>query len=185
MAVRVYNEGAAAFQAGNEELALERFQSALALDPQLVEAHAALATILYRRESYAEAQAAVDHLLTLDPPNVQGRRVRFLIFDALADNTRAAAALDAYAEVDPAGAAGVLYQRADMDFSAGDVAKAKAALERVLQLAPDLPRAHYTLGLCYASSGDTAQARQHLQKFIALAPEDPEAETAREMLASL
>ena len=87
-----------------------------------------------------------------------------------------------YIELDRAAAADLLYQRADLDFRDNQPELARAALLKVLELDPDMARAHYTLGKVYAST-DTAKAKEHLQKFIELAPEDPEVETAKAMIS--
>ncbi len=185
LAVQTYNEGVAALQRGEEDQAIDRFLAALELNGELVEAHGALATLYYNQERYEEALAATDRLLEIDPDHVQGRRVRFLIWDARNDPLRSKEALEAYRQVDPAAAAEILYRRADLDYRAGDVASAKAALLQVLEMQPDMPRAHYTLGLCYASESNSAKAKEHLQRFLDLAPGDSEASTAKEMLSYL
>ncbi len=185
LALQTYNDGVTAFRQQDEKRAIELFQQALNLDPKLMPAHGALATALYNQELYDEALVAVDRLLALDPQNVQGRRIRFLVYDARDDQVKAREALTAYREVDPGAAAEILYRRADLDFRSGNVQGAKAALLEVLTINPDLPRAHYTLGLCYTSEGNSAKAKEHLQKFIALAPSDPEVKTAKEMLSYL
>lgn len=181
LARQVYNEGVVATQASDYERAIDRFRRAAALDPELVPAYSSLATVLYNAERYPEAQEALEKLFARDAENVQGRRIRYLIYDARDDQASASAALDAYVAVDPDGAVEVMYQRADMDFRDGRPEKAIAALKRILELKPEMARAHYTLGLAYASS-DKAKAREHLERFLELAPDDPEAATAREML---
>lgn len=185
IAPRIYNEGVASVQKGDEEGAMVLFRTAIRLDPRLAPAYGVLATLLYNAQAYDEASATVAKLLEFAPDDVQGRRVRYLIHDARGEEEAAAAALDAYLEVDAAGAAHLLQQRAELDFRGGDTAHAKRALLKVLEIDPDLARAHYTLGLCYASDGDNARARELLQRFLDLAPDDPEAADAREMLSHL
>lgn len=182
LARQIYNEGVAAVQKGDNETAIERFRRASALDPKLAPAYSGEATILYNEERYDEAVAALDKLFAVEPDNRQGRRVRYLVYDAMGDRAKAAEALDAYLEVDVDGAVDVMYQRADMDFRDGKTAQAIAALEKILGLKPDMARAHYTLGLCYTSS-DKVKAKKHLEKFLELAPDDPEASSAKEILS--
>ncbi len=183
LAVQVFNEGAMASQKGDWDGAIAKFNEALELNPSLPAPMAALTQIYYSREKLDEAAAMIDKLLEIEPDNVQGHRYRFLVLDAQGgDAAGVNAALDAYIEADPEGAAQVLYQRADMDFRAGSIDAARRALLKVVELAPELPRAHSTLGLVYAST-DTAKAKQHLQKFLELAPDDPEAGTAKEMMS--
>lgn len=182
LAIQVFNEGAMASQKSDWQLAEEKFLEALELDPSLAAAHAALAAIYYNREAYDESLAEAGKVLELEPENVQGRRYRYLAHEAQGETAETAAALDAYVAVDPEGAAALLYQRADLDFRAGNTAQAEAALLKVLELSPEMARAHYTLGLVYASR-DPAKAKEHLLKFIELAPDDLEVASAKEMIS--
>ena len=182
LAVTVFNEGAHATQAGDLDLAITKFREALSLNPELVQAHAALATVFYNLERYDEALAAADAVIAIEPSHLQGLRMRYLVHDALDRQTELMASFDAYSKVDPEGAADVLYQRADLDFRDGQTDRAQAALLKILELFPEMARAHYTLGLTYASS-DTAKARVHLERFIELAPDDPEVAAAKEMMS--
>lgn len=184
LAVQMFNEGAHADQAGDRATAEEKFRAALELDPTLVQAHAGLAAVYFNQERFDQALAELEKVLELDPGNAQARRVRFLVHDARGDQEAANAAIDAYIEVDPEGGVDLLYKRADLDFRGGEPDLARAALVKILEIDPDMPRAHYTLGLIYAST-DVAKAKEHLRKFIELAPEDPEAAAAREMLDQL
>ena len=182
LAIQVFNEGALATQSGALDQAVEKFNKALELDPKLKEAWAALSTVYYNQAKYDEALAATEKSLELDPTNVSSLRMRYLILDVRADYEALPAALDAYAAADPKGAADALYQRADMDFRDNQTERARTALEKVIELAPEHARAYYTLGLIYASS-DTSKAKELLQKFITMAPDDPEVPAAKEMMS--
>ena len=181
LAKQTFNEGAIAHQKGDLETATRKFEAAIDFDPDLAEAHAALASIHYNQQRFDEALVHVEKALALKPRNASSHRVRCLIHDALGDQAAADRAMDEYIAVDAAGAADLLYLRADRDFRDNQPELAKAGLLRALELAPDLARAHFTLGKIYAST-DTAKAREHLQKFVELAPDDPEVATAKEMM---
>ncbi len=181
LAIQVYNEGAIADQQGDLDTAIDKFRDALELDPTLKEALAGLATVYYRAARYDEAMVSVKALLAAQPNHAQGHRLHFLIQEGRGDRAASDAAMNAYLAVDPKGASGLLYQRADLDFRAGEVKLAREGLLKVLELDPENARAHFTLGKVYAST-DTAKAKQHLQRFIELAPDDPEVATAKEML---
>ena len=183
LAVQTFNRGAIASQKGDLDEAVLQFQAALELDPELVAAYNGLASVYYNQEKYDEALAAVAELLKRDADNLQGRRIRYLIHDVRNDTAELEAAFDAYAEVDPANAALVLHQRAELDFRSGDSVAALRNLEKVVGLAPDMARAYYTLGLVYFSI-DAAKAKEYLRKFIAMAPDDPEVPLAQQMLTS-
>lgn len=182
LAIQIYNEGALADQKGDVDSAIEKFRGALNLDPNMAEAHAGLATVYYRAERLDEALASVEALLAAKPDHANGNRLRFLIQDGRGDRQASDAAMKSYIEIDPKGASGLLFKRADLDFRAGEVETARTAFHKVLELDPENARAYYSLGKIYAST-DTSKAREYLQKFIEMAPEDPEVGTAKEMLS--
>lgn len=185
LAQRIYNEGVAALRDGDQAQAIERFELSIWMDETLTEPLVGLVSLRYNAGEYEAVRALLEKLEALDPGNEKALRLRYLLHDALAETEAAMAAFEAYQAVAPNDAAELLYERAELDFKAGDAAAAKRALLRIVELAPELARAHYTLGLVYASNGDGAQARTHLERFLELAPDDPEAAAAREMLPHL
>ena len=163
LSVDAYNEGVQASQAGNVDTAVDRFQVALDLNPELAEAHAGLASIHYNQSRYDDALAAIDRALAIKPDHATSLRVRFLIHDATGNRAAADEAIAAYAAVDAGGAVELLSRRAEIDFREGRRQDAQAALLKVLEIEPDRPQAHYALGLIYAQD-DTAKAREHLER---------------------
>ncbi|MEM1180594.1 MAG: tetratricopeptide repeat protein [Acidobacteriota bacterium] len=184
LAVGIYNEGAVASQSGDYETALAKFRQAVEMDPSLAQANAGIAALLYNQEDLEGALAAAQKSISVDPKNQQALRIQFLVYDGIGDYEKGMPAWEAYRALDEAGAIQLLYTRADMEFQAGEIGAARVALNKVLEVQPDYPRAHYTLGLTYTGT-DPAKAKEHLQKFIELAPEDPEVETAKEILSYL
>ena len=184
LAKQAFNEGAIAEQSGDHETAAARFREALELDSGLSVAHFALGGHEYRAERYDAALAAARKGLELEPDSVEGRWLVFISHDAMGDAEAAAAALDAYAEVDLESVVGLLYKRGEAGFLNGDFAAGRKALRRIHVYQPDHAHAHRLLGLMAASS-DVAAAKKHLARFLELAPDDPEAATVREVLAEL
>lgn len=182
LAIEVYNAGAIADQQGDVETAIAKFRGALELNPEMTQAHAGLATVYYRAGRLDEALASVEKLLAAKPEHAQGHRLHFLIQEGRGDRQASDAAMTGYIGVDPKGASDLLYKRADLDFRGGEVDLARAAFHKVLELDPEMARAHYALGKIYAST-DTAKAKHHLQTFIDMAPDDPEVSSAKSMLS--
>lgn len=185
LAAQVYNDGVAAMRSGDNDRAIAFFDLAHGLDPALAEPLTGKATVQYNLEDYAGLEQTLERLDEVSPNHPRSHRLRFLLHDARAENAAALEAFEAYHAVDPEGAIDLLYKRAELDFRDGHAEAARTLLDRILALAPDHARAHFTLGLALASAGDTAGARRHLQRFLELAPDDPEAATAREMLPHL
>jgi tetratricopeptide (TPR) repeat protein len=53
--------------------------------------------------------------------------------------------------------------------------EARKVLEFALEVAPDDPEAHYSLGMVFAQTGDTEKAYEHLQRALKARPDYPEA----------
>ena len=180
----VYNRGVEAYRAGDLQSALERFAEALELDPGLAEAGVAAAAIHYDEDRHEEAARRAGSVLEEHPENVRAARLRFLALEAMG-SPEAEEALAAYAELDEEAVVGMLSDWAKEDFEADRRESARKHLERLLGLRPDLPEAHYRLGLVHAGAGETEEAKEHLGRFLELAPEHPEASAAREILEAL
>ena len=184
LAVHAFNEGAVANQEGDATTAAARFREASRLDPGLAAAHFALATVDYQADRFDEALAGARRGLESEPDSVQGRRLVFISLDAAGDAEAAAAALDAYAEVDAEGAVDILYRRGEAGFLNGEFEPAKKALAQLLEVEPENAHAHRLMGLMSAST-DVEEAKRYLTRFLELAPDDPEAATVREILGEL
>jgi tetratricopeptide (TPR) repeat protein len=185
VATMLYNEGAAALKVGDRATAQARFEEALATNPELAPAHAAMATVHVAEKRYAEAAQAAEAALALEPDNLQALRVRFDAYRLLKDTAKADAALSELARVDPDGVFDWLYESGVELFDHGDMAGAAAQLEGAIKLHPQDPNALYRLGLAYVNLDQKAKATETLEAFLAVSPDHPEASVAREMLAYL
>jgi len=180
-----HNEGVAAVRIGDDATALERFEEALRLAPDLSQAALGIAVIHLRHNRFREAAAATERLLELDPENQTGLTIRWQAYRALGDAENEKAALAALAAHDPAPVVAELMNRGKELFESGDAKGAAVELERAAELDPDNPDVHYRLGLAYVSLDNKPAAKEHLDRFLALAPDHPEAGAAREMLTYL
>ncbi|MEM9554184.1 MAG: tetratricopeptide repeat protein [Acidobacteriota bacterium] len=183
VAVHAYNQGAVATQKGEWAEALQHFDKAVSIDPELEPAWVGIASAAYNVNQVERTLEAANQLLALDPQSESGLRFRFLALDTQRAPD-ALAAWDAYYAVQSDDASSLLHKRADLDFRSGRNESAITALKTLLGKEPDNPRAHYLIGLIYSQS-DPTQAKTHLQRFIDLAPDDPEVGAAREILAYL
>ena len=180
----LYNEGVAAYQVGNLDVAKARFSEALGVDPDLIPAIKALAQIHYKQGSFSEAYEMVSKLIEQEPDNPQYIRMRWESAVQMGDKEKEEAAFQALVEVDPAALAQDFLEKGAALFEQGNTEGAAELFNKILEINPDHPRAHYRLGLCLvASDGDAAKS--HFERFIALAPDDPEIATAKEMLSYL
>jgi tetratricopeptide (TPR) repeat protein len=181
-AIRIFNEGADAFNSGDVATAISKFQQAANLDPTLVQARLVLAKIFYSQGNLAEALARAEEVTALEPDNVEALRIAYDSARRRGESEKAAAALDSLAVSDPEWASTGLFELGVELFNAGQTDEAAQAFERVLKVKPDNARAHYLLGVALYNSGQTEGAATHLNRFIELAPDDPDAAIAKDLL---
>lgn len=182
---RNYNEGAEAFRGDDTDTALARFREATELDPSLVEAHHALATVLLAEGRYEEAAESAEKALDLGSDNVQTLRVLYDAYQFLGRFDELAEIAPRLAEVDPEFGGHKLLEQAAERWNAGQADAAVSLARQALAIDPGLGKAYYFIGLDHAARGENAEAVEALRKFVEMAPDDPEAPGAREMIEYL
>lgn len=180
---RLYNEGSEAFQAEDLATALAKFQEAAEIDPSLVDAHHAIATVQLGEGNAEEAAAAAQRALDLGSDDVRTLRVLYDAYQALGRLEELTEIAPRLAAVDPDFGGGKLLEQAAAHWNAGQTEQAVSLSRQALAIDSSLAKAHYFLGLDHLSKGENAKAKQELQRFIDQAPDDPDAATAKEMLA--
>jgi tetratricopeptide (TPR) repeat protein len=180
---RVYNEGGQAFQAGDKETALAKFLEAAELDPSIVEAHHAIATLQLGKGDYAAAAAAAEKAIALGSEDINTLRILYDAYDALGRTEQLVEIAPRLAAVDPDYGGNKLLEQAAGLWNNGQTEAAVKLSRLALAIDSSLAKAHYFIGLDHLSRGENAEAKAALQKFVDMAPDDAEAGTAREMIA--
>lgn len=179
---RLYNEGGEAFQADDRDTALARFRRAAELDPSLIDAHHAVATLELAKGDHEASANAAERALALGSEDVRTLRVLYDAYDALGRNDELIDIAPRLAAVDPEFGGPKLIEQAGEMWNAGEVERAVRLSRMALAIDPGLAKAYYFLGLDELSKGNNAEARTALERFISLAPDDAEAPSAIEML---
>ena len=184
-AIPVFNLGVEALQAGELATAEEQFRQAAEIDPEFSAPHRALAAIAMEREDYAAAAEASERLLELEPDDAEGIRTLYFAVLMLGDTERITSAARHLATSDPTVVETEMSSHARQLFENNQFEIARTLLEVIGEVRPDLPEAHYLLGLCCNSLGDAICARSAFEAFLELAPDHPDAATARAMIEYL
>lgn len=189
-AILAYNDGVTALRGGDLAGAVPKLEQATSLDPNLAEAHAALAEVYLEMKRNGEALAAADRYLALRPGDARGLRARYDALKAAGDEEKAREALEALGAVGGDAETAVRFFNEGAELArAGKLDEAASFFQKVVEIAPDdakFAKAHYVLGLnLVKDESKKAEARQHLESFLRLAPNDPDAKTAQEMLEYL
>jgi tetratricopeptide (TPR) repeat protein len=172
-AARLYEEGAEAFEAGDLDLALEKFQEFAAENPEIPEIHRALAMTHFRREEYSEAVSSAEHLLQLNPSDSDAARILVEAYRDMGDEEGAAKALARLEELEPdADTARLVFNSGVARFQAGDPEGAAERFERALEMDPQLAPAYSVLASIYLNLGQYEKSIANAQRHLELVPGD-------------
>jgi tetratricopeptide (TPR) repeat protein len=163
-AIRLNNIGAAYMNQQSFEKALQSFQQAYAVDPQLstIRLNQGIA-YLYRQET-DKALPIFQEAVKNDPGNARAWYNLGLLYRTSGDFTSAAAAFRKVTELAPKDADAFYFLGASCS-QAGNNPCAIEAFQHALQLNPYHASAEFGLARAYQKTGEAQQARAHLSRF--------------------
>ena len=179
-AVTAFNEGVTLLQANNLPGAAAKFEEATKHDPALAPAHGALAEVYSEQKKHAEALAAADRFLELEPGNVRALRVRFDSIRGLGDKEKLGPALDALVAADKSRETAVrLYNLGAEASRTGDRDGAVTYLKRAIEMDPTLDQAYTAMGQVLIVKKSYKEAVAAVDPLLARNPTNLEALTIR------
>ena len=175
-AVAAYNEGIAALRTRDVPGAIAKFEQASQLDPQLAAAPAVLADLYLSQHKPAEALAAADRALALEPGKPHLMFDRYQALKGLGDKPRAAQALEALAASKPAPDmardVAVSYYNEAADAAKDQKADAAIAdLKRATEVDRTLEPAYQALANVYVASSSFHDALEVADRWVAAEPQ--------------
>jgi tetratricopeptide (TPR) repeat protein len=186
-AVLAYNDGVGKLKADDREGAIAKFEEAVKLSPDLIEAHAVLADVYVDQKKYPQAIEHAERVLQAKPSDPGALAALYDAAVATGDKAKAETTLKAMAESAPGHETAIrLLNKGVGDFNASRIPEAIAAFELAEKADPTIPKTQYMLGLAYINAENKDKAREHLAKFLEMAPpDDQDVETAKAMLEEL
>jgi tetratricopeptide (TPR) repeat protein len=179
-AINVYNEGVVAFQGGDVAGALAKFQQATDLDPKQAAAWGALADLQLEQKKYAEAAAAADKLVELEPANPRGLRARYDAYKGAGNREKSEEALEALAQGDPSRDTAIrIYNEGAEATRRNDTEAAGRYLKRSVEVDPTFEQAYSALTGLYLTRKNFKDAAALAEQWIARSPGNLEALTVR------
>jgi tetratricopeptide (TPR) repeat protein len=168
-----YEEGEAAYAAGEYQKAIEAFSETVRLRPDWAEAHYALALSLIEMEKLKAAIEEFKRVLKLKAKYELMVLSNYNIGNAYADLGEYKEAIDAYKQAielhpelpQPHNNLGLTYAALDR------LAEAVAEFNQAVQLRPDYAEAHFNLGVAYLQSGKKHEAEEQQRILVKLNPE--------------
>ncbi len=177
-----YNEGVAALKAKDLAGAAAKFEQAAALDPKLPAPQAVLSTVYLELHRPADALAAADRALALDPGSARQRVLldRYEALRQLGDRQRAAQAFAALAASHPPPdmtreLAVRLYNEAADALREKKPDDALADLKQALEVDRTLEPAYGALANIYLAKQDPRAALEVADRWVAAAPQSLQA----------
>ena len=166
-AQELFSQGVDALNQNNANLALEKFNEALKLDPELPEAYINRGIALRRLEQYVEAVEDFDKALKLAPKSPEAFYNRGLsyslsgVYDkALADYTRALKLAPKDWQI--------FYNRGNTYLDMNKVKEALADYNQALKLHPQSPEILHNRGLAYLNLGQANKALEDADAVLKL-----------------
>lgn len=167
----VFNEGVRAIQARDNETARARFEEAVAMKPDFIEAWRILSRLYLMQNQYEQTLAAGEKALALAPADGEVLRDRYEALAGLGRAQEAAAALDALAEKDKSPeTAKFLFNAGAAAWNDKDGATARKRFEQALACDPTLWQAHQAMAEIHIDAKEWDQAIAEIDREIALTP---------------
>ena len=163
----LYNLGCQLFMAGNTELAVDYLFRAVELDPEFVDAYAALSEVFAVLGMYEEEFQVLEKIVSIDPYNVPAHNNLGFIYGNLGMFNEAIAHFKQAIAVEPDD--GRLHSNLAAVYSkAGYHDAAMAECKMAISLSPDYADGHSNLGWGYYQEGKIEEAIAEIKKAISL-----------------
>jgi cytochrome c-type biogenesis protein CcmH/NrfG len=180
-------EGVAAFNAGNNDVAITKFTEVLAIQPTCIDCHLTLGQAYTRLKKYDEAEAAYKKAIELKPDSTEAYTGLTTVYNAqkkfdLAAQASAEAAKYSGGAAGGGGSAEALFNQGVVLFNAQKFAEAKTQFEAAVKADPNMAMAQYQLGMTAVNLGDFATAVTALEAYLKV---DPNGARAAEVKAAL
>lgn len=184
----LFEEGLAASNAEQWDLAIEKFEAGIAVTPGCYDCYDNIGYIHAQREAWEDAEAAYLKATELAPNNVNSYNGLASVYNAMRRFDDAAAASAKAAELSGGAGGGnaqALFTQGVILWNGGNIAEAKKSFEAALAADPNHAEAHFQLGMALVNEGNLPGAATEFQTYLQLSPDGENAATAQAMVAQL
>lgn len=168
---RKYQQGLDAFQVNDLTTARASFEEVIELQPDLPEAHAALALVMVRQEAFDEALVEAEKVLEAKPDDLVALKIQYESYRGLGNLEMEEALLDKLIEISPdEELARLVFNSGVHKIQAGDLAGGAARLEQVRVMAPGLMPVYSALSRVYFDLGRYDDSIAMANEYLAAEP---------------
>lgn len=182
-----FEEGVAASKAGNQDLAIEKFQAAAVAAPSCYDCYYNIGYAYSQKKDVKQAETAWMKAIELKPDYSEALNALATLYNNQKrfDEAAAMSAKAASAGGSTGGTADAVYNQGIILWNQGKIADAKVKFEEALKLNASHPESNYQLGMANLNEGNLPGAIAAFEKYLQLAPEGQFAAQAKGMLAQL
>lgn len=184
-----FEEGVAATQAKNFDLAIQKFQEATTVLPTCFDCYYNIGYAYSQKKDDKAAEAAWLKAVELKPDYSEALNALATLYnnqkrfdEASAMSAKAAAAGGV---IGGSGNADALFNQGIILWNQGKIPEAKIKFEETLKANPNHPEANYQMGMALVNEGNIPGAIASFEKYLQLAPEGQFAAQAKALLAQL
>jgi tetratricopeptide (TPR) repeat protein len=190
---KLFEEGVAAGNAGQHDVAIEKFTAGLAINPKCYDCYDNIGFAHAQKKEYDKAEEAYKKATEIKPDDAAAWNGLATIYNAQRKFDEAAVASAKATELatslsatgGASGGADALYNQGVILWNGGKIPEAKKQFEAALQANPNHAEAHYQLGMALVNEGNLAGAAGEFETYLKLAPSGPNAPTAKSLIAQL
>jgi tetratricopeptide (TPR) repeat protein len=170
-ALTAFNEGAAAQQGGDLDLAEEKFRKAAELDPTLAEPHIALAVVAHQKGDFVAAATEAEQALAINPASEQALLLKYDAYRKQGDEAKTAEAAEALRQSGGASeAARMVFNEGLEAYRTQDAEGAAVKFRQAVALDPELTLGYVMLASISLAGGDPKEAEALASKAIEIDP---------------
>ena len=175
-----------AAKAGNQDLAITKYQEAIALQPECKDCYVSIGYAQTEKKSYDAAEASFKKAIELDANAAEASSGLAALYNAQKKYDLAQAAGAKAASLMPAGGGGggaeASYNQGVILFNSQKFADAKVQFENAVKANPGMALAQYQLGMTSLNLGQIPDAVKALETYLTL---EPNGEKAAEVKAAI
>ena len=184
---KAFEEGVTASRAGNHDVAIEKFNAALAISPACYDCQFNIGVAYMAKKDEKQAEEAWKKALEQKPDYSEALNALSTLYNNQKrfDEAAAMSAKAAAAGGGSGGSADAVFNQGIILWNQGKIPEAKVKFEEAIKLNANLAEAHYQLGMALLNEGKLAEAVGEFETYVKLAPDGTNAATAKSMIAQL
>lgn len=184
---KAFEEGVTASRAGQHDVAIEKFNAALAISPACFDCQFNIGVALMAKKDEKAAEEAWKKALEVKADYAEALNALSTLYNNQ-KRFEEAAAMGAKAAAAGGGGAGnadATFNQGIILWNQGKIAEAKAKFEETIKANASHSDAHYQLGMALLNEGKLTEAVTEFETYVKLAPDGQYATQAKGMIAQL